>query len=126
ETAREAARVREKALGSGHVLLADTADTLGEVLWHLGDYDAAEAELARALRIRRTGFQGKHHGIGTSLLGLGMIAMLRARPAEALSFEENALRMFVETLDRAHPSVASAHEAIAEALCALRRPREAL
>jgi len=82
--ARRSVEIRERRLGD-HPDLAFSLNTLGNVLWHQGRLDEAEAIHRRALALRESTLPPGHTDIGQSVHNLGALRYFAGDLAEAES-----------------------------------------
>ena len=103
EYLEEARRLREEALGPGHVQVADALGAIGSVRQATGRLVEAEAAHGEALRIRRAALGAEHEATATSVFNLALLRRDMGRLGEARAGAEEARAVFVRRLGPAHP-----------------------
>ncbi|MCB1740948.1 MAG: CHAT domain-containing protein [Gammaproteobacteria bacterium] len=98
--------IRERALGSDHLLVASTLGNLGSVLQDLGRYAQAERHLQRAARIREQQLGATHPDVAQSLNNLAGLYDAQARYLEARTLYQRAIDIYSATLGESHPLLA--------------------
>jgi serine/threonine-protein kinase len=101
--------LRERRRGPDHPEVAETLETLGNVLADQGRYPEAQAALERALAIRERESGPRHPRTGAVLNDLAMVLRDQGRHAEALPLMERALAIFEESLGPDAADVARIH-----------------
>jgi tetratricopeptide (TPR) repeat protein len=105
---REAAAIRERALGPSSLEVAGALNSVGIGLYQLGRLDEAQPMHERALAIYEQALGREHPLIGTSLTKLGNVLLDRGRPDDALALQLRALAIRERTLAPGHPQIAMA------------------
>ncbi len=96
--AREAATLREAALGADNLEVAEALDILGRLLERSGDYPAARSTLERALRIKESQLGGKHADVADTLEALAMAVQQAGDLGQARPLYERGLRIREDVL----------------------------
>ncbi len=119
--AREALRIREKALGPMHRDVAESLNNLGVLLESTADYAGARPLFERAIAIWEAVLGPNHLDVATGVNNLAGLHRRNGDYATARPLYERALRIRESALGPAHPSVAESlnnlavlHEAIGE------------
>jgi CHAT domain-containing protein/Tfp pilus assembly protein PilF len=106
--AREAATLREGALGSGHPEVAEALHLLGQLLERSGDYPAARATLERALQIREAALGPNSADVADTLEILATVLQHAGNLLPARSLYERALRIREDLLGPESAAVSAA------------------
>lgn len=80
--------------------------TIGEIYFHLDEYEDAELQLSAALRIMRRVYGEEHEEIAACMDGLANVRYVRGRHSEAKELGRRSLRMRRKLLGDDHESVA--------------------
>ncbi|MBI3456088.1 MAG: CHAT domain-containing protein [Candidatus Rokubacteria bacterium] len=104
--AREALAIRDQELGPRHPDVAESLQTLADLLRDSGDYAAARPLLERALRIREQAFGATHPWVAHSLDALGHLLYVTGDYRAARPLLERALTLREQALGPTHPVVA--------------------
>jgi eukaryotic-like serine/threonine-protein kinase len=115
---------REKGLGPTHPLVASTLNNIGANYTGLDRLEEALPMYQRALAIKR-GFATKQAGFTNELQNIGMVLGDLGRTKEALSYDEEALRILERERGPDHPTTARARHSVACTLKNLGRLDEA-
>ena len=89
--ARQALSIRENALGANHLDVAESLQTLGDLLAEMADYVAARPLLERALAIREHALGPRHELVAETLTTLGDVRYRAAEFPAARALLERAL-----------------------------------
>jgi tetratricopeptide (TPR) repeat protein len=103
---REALALREQALGPTHPDVAESLNSLAELLATTGDYAGARPLYERGLRIREQALGPTHPDVAQSLNAFGAMLTATGDYAGARPMYERALRIREQALGPAHPDVA--------------------
>ena len=113
--------------GSPPALVARLANNVGLLAMNRGELTRAQAELERALAMRRAlaGPAGDDLAVAQSVSALGHVARLRGDLDRALALFSEAVAIKAQVLDPSHPEVARDHHNVAGVLRLLGRLDEA-
>ena len=115
-TAREAFDVLLGAVGDKHQWTPRPLITLAEIYYNRGDYQAARAEVDRALVLQKASTPEEHLYTTGSWIILGKILMRTHQLAEAESYLRRALEVRNRMLPAGHHMVAEAQGGLGECL----------
>ncbi|NOK36619.1 CHAT domain-containing protein [Corallococcus exercitus] len=111
--AQSALKIREMALGSNHLQVADCLQLLGSLFLEQQNLAGAEPLLERALAIREANLDKHHPDIATSLNALADLYTAKNQFSRATQLYERALAIRETVLGKNHPDVASSLDSIA-------------
>jgi len=126
ERHRRALALRLRALGPGHVQVADTLTRIGNVLAEQGDLAGALVHYRRALSIKEKLLGPDHPDVAQSLNTVGALLYRRAAFGEALALHRRALALSERALGPDHIQVATTLTLLGNACSGLGRTDEAL
>ena len=106
--AREAATLREGALGPNDPEVAEVLDLLGRLLERSGEYQEGQKVLERALAIKEATFGPNGADVADTVEVLAMVIQQQGNPGAARSLYERALRIREDVLGPGAPEVAGA------------------
>ncbi len=89
--------------GNEPLVEASTRTMLGEVCWHLGDYEKAEAHLKQALELRRRELGDEHPETDVSMNDLAVVYETRGRYDEAEALHVRTLELCRRVFGEQHP-----------------------
>ena len=112
---REALHTREAHFGAEHPAVANSLRDLAWLAYVRGEYDQAEADYIRALKIHRAS-GGDSLGVAANLEGLGLVHRIRGDRGRALALLRDALAIYEAELPSTDDRVVSALNALAYTL----------
>ncbi len=110
----EAVEVVGRVRGADHPELAGTLRDRGRVRLALRDFDAAEADLRRALAIQMAGSPSPDYAAATTLVPLARLLLARGNAREAEPLARDAVRILGASLPDGHSLRTEAAAALAE------------
>ncbi|GMU63795.1 MAG: hypothetical protein AMXMBFR36_00690 [Acidobacteriota bacterium] len=113
EAIDEAVEVIGRVRGADHPELAGTLRDRGRVRLALGDLDAAEADLRRALEIQQGAASATDYASATTLVPLAKLLLARGRAREAEPLARDAARILGASLPDGHQLRTEADAALA-------------
>ncbi len=105
--AREALALREKSLNPTHPLIADSLQTLADLLRETGEYAEARPLYERALAIREQALGPEHPAVGWNLNELGVLLIRTGDYAAARPLIERGLAIREKVYGPDHGNVAT-------------------
>jgi len=101
----QALQIREQALGTEHLEVADTLNELALVYWLQSTYEQAEPLHVRALQIREQHLGKEHITVAKSLNNLAAVYQRQGKYKESESLHLRALRIWEQHLGPEHLDV---------------------
>jgi tetratricopeptide (TPR) repeat protein len=114
--AQESVAIGERALGSEHLEVTDSLNTLATLLARAGCYEAAHGLYERILRTRRAALRWDHPSIGRALHNLSFTTFRLGDLPAAIALSEEALDIRTRSLRENHPQIASSRSGLAALL----------
>src|SRR5580765_235597 len=98
-------RIGQASLNTNHTSAGHGPDSLGEVLWHMGDYSRAKAMLEEAIQIKKRVNGEDHPELISSLSKLGAVCMALGEYGPARQALDRARWIAEKTYGPDHPQV---------------------
>jgi tetratricopeptide (TPR) repeat protein/CHAT domain-containing protein len=106
-TAREALALREQALGPDHPAVAESLQSLADLLRETAEYAEARPLYERALAVREKALGPSHPAVATTLNGLGVLLFRVGDYAASRPMLERSLAIREKALGPTHNAVAA-------------------